>query len=126
MKATLLWLLLVLPLPALASQPMTTPPKTNPHTHFTLLPGHNQLLLNVTHWTSFKLTSDYPVAIYEDGCKGNVTGVTSTMFICTNDDDLTITDDRSYIPLIGHPNVVRIQWISIGDAPIPVFPAPTN
>lgn len=116
----LLLLLLALPL-SLSAQPMTTPPKAHPKTHFALLAGRSQLLLNVTHWTSFTIKSDYPVSISEKGCRDNQSGIVESSFVCLSDLDITISDDRSPLSFGAPPNVVRIHWITTGEDPIPVF-----
>lgn len=113
-------ILLLIPLVA-SAQPMTTPPKSHPKTHFALMAGRRQLLLNVTHWTSFKIKSDYPVSIFEDGCRDNQTGIVNSSFVCSSDLDITISDDRSPLMFGAPPNVVRIKWVTTGNEPIPVF-----
>jgi hypothetical protein len=101
---------------------MTAPPVSHPKTHFALMPGHNQLILNVTRWTAFKVESDYPIDVYEQGCQANQSAVTEAFFICRKDLDITITDSRSAVDILGKPNVIRIRWISTGDNSFKAFP----
>lgn len=116
-----LWLLiLAIPMTAFAAQPMTAPPTSHPKSHFALLPGRHQLILNVTRWTAFRIKSDLPITVYEKGCKQNPMGVTDTVFVCNTDADITVTDDRPIVAFWEPPNVVRITWISTGNNPISV------
>ncbi len=64
---------------------------------------------NLFRWTSFELTSTFPVTIREAQC--HQVGVTKTTFFCGLGRDIFISDARPVWKFKAGTNTIRIHWL---------------